>query len=158
LLRYLCLGPSGLSNLRVSVPSIVLRGETTSFNCSWDQDPKDKVSNSNRALWRVSVSSIVLTGETASLNCNWDQDPIDKVSNSNRALWRVSVSSIVLTGETASLNCNWDQDPIDKVSNNIRTPCEYPYPVSCSEERQPASIGFPILRNETRCETKWILK
>jgi hypothetical protein len=37
------LGPSGLSNLRVSVPSIVLRGETTNFNCSWDQDPKDKV-------------------------------------------------------------------------------------------------------------------
>ena len=37
-------GPaSGLSNLRVSVPSIVLRGDTTSFNCSWDMEPVDKV-------------------------------------------------------------------------------------------------------------------
>ena len=37
------LGPESLSNLRVSVPSIVLRGETTSFNCSWDMEPIDKV-------------------------------------------------------------------------------------------------------------------
>ena len=36
-------GPESLSNLRVSVPSIVLRGETTSFNCSWDMEPIDKV-------------------------------------------------------------------------------------------------------------------
>lgn len=36
-------GPSGLSNLRVSVPSIVLRGDTTSFNCSWDMNVRDKV-------------------------------------------------------------------------------------------------------------------
>lgn len=36
-------GPSGLSNLRVSVPSIVLRGDTTTFNCSWDMEPRDKV-------------------------------------------------------------------------------------------------------------------
>ena len=37
-------GPaSGLSNLRVSVPSIVLRGDTTSFTCSWDMEPVDKV-------------------------------------------------------------------------------------------------------------------
>ena len=43
LTQVLCIGPSGLSNLRVSVPSIVLRGETTKFNCSWDQDPRDKV-------------------------------------------------------------------------------------------------------------------
>jgi len=43
LLAVLVKGPSSLSNLRVSVPSIVLRGETTSFNCSWDMEPIDKV-------------------------------------------------------------------------------------------------------------------
>ena len=36
-------GRDGLSNIRVSVPSIVLRGETTSFNCSYDVEPHDKV-------------------------------------------------------------------------------------------------------------------
>eukprot|EP00090_Calanus_glacialis_P022022 TRINITY_DN33973_c0_g1_i1.p1 TRINITY_DN33973_c0_g1~~TRINITY_DN33973_c0_g1_i1.p1 ORF type:complete len:330 (-),score=19.64 TRINITY_DN33973_c0_g1_i1:402-1391(-) len=44
LLLFFVEGPaSGLSNLRVSVPSIVLRGDTTSFNCSWDMEPVDKV-------------------------------------------------------------------------------------------------------------------
>ena len=42
-LTLILLGPESLSNLRVSVPSIVLRGETTSFNCSWDMEPIDKV-------------------------------------------------------------------------------------------------------------------
>jgi len=38
-----CTGRDGLSNIRVSVPSIVLRGETTSFNCSYDVEPHDKI-------------------------------------------------------------------------------------------------------------------
>ena len=58
LTQVLCIGPSGLSNLRVSVPSIVLRGETTNFNCSWDQDPRDKVIMFKEPWSRVSMVKI----------------------------------------------------------------------------------------------------
>jgi len=32
-----------LSNLRVSVPSVIMRGENVNFSCNWDQDPVDRI-------------------------------------------------------------------------------------------------------------------
>ncbi|XP_023338379.1 uncharacterized protein LOC111709035 [Eurytemora carolleeae] len=43
LILLYCGGRNSLSNLRVSVPSIVLRGENTTFNCTWDTDKTDKI-------------------------------------------------------------------------------------------------------------------
>ena len=54
-----CLGPAGLSNLRVSVPSIVLRGDTTSFNCSWDLEPVDKIWAVKASFTRINMRCAV---------------------------------------------------------------------------------------------------
>ena len=38
------LGPcSSIRNLRLSVPGMVLKGKTSTFHCSWDMEPGDKV-------------------------------------------------------------------------------------------------------------------